>query len=418
MSDHEFKNVIEPKPLDMQEFNRLVTERLNLLECENHNHLVIAYEPFRSDTMSHVQAIKSWDDIGYHVEWITNTGDENIRTGLRIYSKDHLSEEDAIQVFKQVLVDFEMPDKLGWYDETEYYMYLGWANDTVRDYPKIKIPTKQEEFTYVEALKFIIQEVSDPKDYVVDAMKKLAWFYGSKKEHELELKYLEMAADEGDYDAACELGYMWYYGQHGEVNYAKAYHYFKEGMKGKGENAFYSKYKIADMYRFGLNVKKDEQKYRDMIYELLGEIGEPKTYETPFPEVAYRVAGIEAERGNNDEAVNLLIRAKRFLAIRLYYDNYWGSIQVMQRIVKKLYELTEFDENCFDFYDLIQLAGNQYSVQLIYLGELHEIEFSSDGGVALDGKWYRSVSEFIEKSILDGNRITAVCDELERMVII
>ena len=418
MADHEFTDVIKPNPISMQDFDRLVTNRLIKLECADKNYLVIAYEPFRDDTVSHVQAIRMWDDIGYRVEWATNTGDENERIGLKLYNKDHLSEEEALNVFKQVLVDFEMPDKAGWEDETEVSMYTGWAHYTVRDFSKIKTPTEQDEFTYVEALKYIIENITDPKDYVVDAMRKLAWFYASKKEHALERKYLEMAADEGDYDAACELGYMWYYGQHGEVNYAKAYHYFKEGIKADSENARYSKYKIADMYRFGLHVKKDVQKYQDIVYELLDEIGEPETIDTPFPEVAYRVAGIEAEKGNTEKAVDLLIRAKRFLAERLYYDDYWGYIDVMQRIIKKLYDLTEFDENYFDFYDIFHLSDTSSHVRFFFEGDSHEIEFSPDGEVALDGKWYRTASEFIGKSILGGRRITAVYDELGRMVIV
>ncbi len=418
MSDHLFEDVIQPKPLDTQEFDRLVTERLNLLENANNNHLVIAYSPFRWDTLSHVQAIKMWDDNGYRVEWATNTGEDNIRRGLKLYNKDHMSEEDAIQVFKKVLVDYEMPDKSEWEDETDISMYTGWAYYTIQDYSSIKTPTELEDITYVEALKYVIREVDGPKEYVLDAMKKLAWFYGNKKEFELERKYIEMVADEGDSDAACELGYMWYYGQHGEVNYAKAYHYFKEGVKGNSENALYSKYKIADMYRFGLHVEKDEQKYQDMIYELFDEIGEPKTTGTPFAEVAYRVAGIEADKGNVEKAVDLLVRAKNFLAERLYHDHYWGSIDIMQRIVNKLYELTEFDENWFNFYDMIHLAGSDRLVEFFYEGEIHRIEFEQGGDVALDGKWYRDVGAFLEKCSLGGQRITAVYDELGRMVIV
>ena len=171
MADHIFSDVIEPNPLDMQEFDRLVTERLNKLENAKDNHLVIGYEPYRDDTMSHVQAVKMWDDIGYRVEWATNTGAENRRIALKIYHKDHLSEEESIRVFKEILVDFEMPDKEGWEDTTEMEMYAGWAFLTVRDYSKIKNPTEQEQFAYVEALKYIIDEVDEPKSYEIDAMK-------------------------------------------------------------------------------------------------------------------------------------------------------------------------------------------------------------------------------------------------------
>ena len=57
-------------------------------------------------------------------------------------------------------------------------------------------------------------------------------------------------------------------------------------------------------------------------------------------------------------------------------------------------------------------------MRFFFEGDSHEIEFSPDGEVALDGKWYRTASEFIGKSILGGRRITAVYDELGRMVIV
>ena len=47
-------------------------------------------------------------------------------------------------------------------------------------------------------------------------MCELGWFYCSKKKFDLEIKYLEMAAEYGYLPAMEELGYMWYYGQHGE----------------------------------------------------------------------------------------------------------------------------------------------------------------------------------------------------------
>lgn len=418
MATNRFKETIENRPLTDEEFKTLVVDRMPLLN-EADDGIEFYYEPVRDDHVNESSVLVIPKNIGFLLKTVINSGVEREE---KIFMKEVTTKEEVVPLLRKILVEQQLPNTDEWNDSS-YWMHASMQSfKIIREYPLIENPTENDDFSYVEALQYIIIAIRDidgnPADEAVKAMRKLAAFYGDHREFELEKKYLEMAYDEGDYDAACELGYMWYYGQHGEVNYAKAYHYFKEGMKADSENAHYSKYKIADMYRFGLHVEKDVQKYQDMVYELFDEIGEPGTIGTPFPEVAYRVAGIETEKGNTEKAVELLIRAKRFLAERLYYDNYWGSINIMERIVKKMYSLTDFDRNCFDFYDIFHLAGNSDTVEFFYDSEVHRIEFMEDGSISLDGKWYVDIKEFIEKASLGGRRITAIYDELGRMVIV
>ncbi len=120
-------------------------------------------------------------------------------------------------------------------------------------------PTEEEEFLYTEALDLLINETKKPA-----YMTELGWFYCERKRFDLELKYLEMAAEFGDMDAMEELGYMYYYGQHGEKDYAKAYECFKKGAQSGNEvSKHWCRYKIADMYHYGYHVEKDEKKYRE-----------------------------------------------------------------------------------------------------------------------------------------------------------
>ena len=81
----------------------------------------------------------------------------------------------------------------------------------VNGYYDLENPTEDDDFRYTEALGFLIDTTKEPK-----YMYNLGWFYCSKKRFDLELKYLEMAAECGYTPAMEELGYMWYYGQHGE----------------------------------------------------------------------------------------------------------------------------------------------------------------------------------------------------------
>lgn len=69
------------------------------------------------------------------------------------------------------------------------------------------------------------------------------------------LKYYTLAADGGCRQAQENLGYCYYYGRDTEVDYEKAFHYFALGAF---DGYICSLYKIGDMYRNGYYVKKNE----------------------------------------------------------------------------------------------------------------------------------------------------------------
>ena len=66
------------------------------------------------------------------------------------------------------------------------------------------------------------------------------------------------------------------------------------------------------MYRFGCSVEKDEDKYREMIEDAYEQVKDPRFLNDPFPEISLRLAGIRADQGRKDEAIELLKKAKRF----------------------------------------------------------------------------------------------------------
>lgn len=73
-------------------------------------------------------------------------------------------------------------------------------------------------------------------------------------------------AAEYDYDQAYEcLGYIWYYGRTGKVDHKKAYEYFSKLMD-KGNPV--AAYKVADMYKNGYYVEKNQKKYEEIIEAL------------------------------------------------------------------------------------------------------------------------------------------------------
>ena len=285
------------------------------------------------------------------------------------------------------------------------------ALKALHDYYDTQASTADDEFKFTEALGYLIEETKDPK-----YMCELGWYYCSKKRFDLELKYLEMAAEYGYLPAMEELGYMWYYGQHGEKDYDKAFYYFSKGAEGDdyGGN-LWCKYKLADMYRYGCSVEKDEKKYREMIEEAYEQVKNPKFLNDPFPEIALRLAGIRDEQGRKDEAVKLLRKAKEFMAERLSVEAFWGHIEVMGRIVRYLYKLTKFDKERADFYDLFYLTEKPGKYMICYRNKKYEIKVEEEDGeraIGYAGKWYRSFEDFCQKAMIGKNCVTSIYDEI------
>ena len=284
------------------------------------------------------------------------------------------------------------------------------ALNILTEYYDKQCPIEEDEFLFTEALSYLIEETKDPK-----YMTELAWYYCSKKRFDIELKYLELAAKYGYIPAIEELGYMWYYGQHGEQDFKKAFTYFSRGAKADPDQmgSLWCKYKLADMYRFGCGVEKDEEKYRHMIEEAYGQVKDPQRLNDPYPEILYRLAGIRAEDGKKEEAAVLLRSAKRFMAERLSYEPFWGHIEVMGRIVRMLYELTPFDPDRGDFYDLAYLTQKPGTLSARCRGREYRIETAdeSEKEIRIDGKWYRNFEELCEKAEIENSKATAIYDE-------
>jgi TPR repeat protein len=104
------------------------------------------------------------------------------------------------------------------------------ARGYVTDYYVSETHSDEDKFSFVEALHFLIEERNDPND-----MHNLAWFYAEERAFDLQLKYLEMAAKQEFFPAYEGLGYYWYYGHGGTVDYEKAFHYFSKGAGSKDD---------------------------------------------------------------------------------------------------------------------------------------------------------------------------------------
>ncbi len=110
-------------------------------------------------------------------------------------------------------------------------------------------------------------------------------------------------------------------------------------------------------------------------------------------------------------------QAKVFLAERLQGGSFWGHIEVMERIIKDLYQIKPFPEDDPDFYDLFHISDRPATITFRH-GLIHpreytmEISDDTDRGIKFNDKWYRSFNELCDRGELEGRKITAIYDEL------
>ena len=265
--------------------------------------------------------------------------------------------------------------------------------------------SEEDFFLYTEALGFLIEKTHKPR-YMVE----LGGVYYARKDFDLALKYYEMAADLGSESAIEGLGYIWYYGRTGTVDYEKAFRYFSS-LK----HNIVAQYKVADMYKNGYYVEKDYDKYRQMIERLYEDVKDMQNPYAPVPEIFTRLAAIRTKEGKTDEAIRLYMEAKDVLAERIEYNPFFGNLTIMKYLIKNLYELKAPDLKHIDLFDLYELLTKPVKVSFKYDEEEHFAEaVEEDGEVVInfDGTWYRTTDDFFAKASIDGQRLVVIGWEL------
>lgn len=267
-------------------------------------------------------------------------------------------------------------------------------------------------FMFTEAAKFLIEETDDP-----EYMFSLGGIYYENKFFDLALKYYEMAAVRDYEPALLGLGYIWYYGRTGTVDYKKAFEYYSKA----GQNII-AQYKIADMYKNGHYVQHNYDKYKEIIERLYPAIRYTNNAGDPLPEICLRLAGIRENEDNTDEAVRLLCEGKSMLSSRIKYDPFFGNLAIMNNIIDMLYRISEFDTSRFDFYDLYYLLKMPVKVSFSYNGIRHIIESvkEQDGSISVcfDGRWFRTFNDVLTKAMLNGELITILTEKMKDFKII
>ena len=293
------------------------------------------------------------------------------------------------------------------------------ARGIITDYYLAESHSEDDKFLFVEAHHFLINIFHDPND-----MHNLAFHYAEERNFELYQKYLEMAASYGFLPAFEGLGYIWYYGQTGTIDYEKAFYYFSEGAKTRDDYLRIGcEYKIADMYKNGYYVQKDKSKYKEIIERLFDEISHPKDLVTIIPQefisvpgVYFRLAEIRAEEGKAHEAIHLLEEARIQLAEDLRRNpSWWGNIEEIEVVVLLMYEISIDWSNRWDLYDLFWLSKSECELSFVYNSCRFTVEcIEEDGRIIFkfNNKLFSDIYRFFERAKIGGRPITAIYSEL------
>ncbi len=277
------------------------------------------------------------------------------------------------------------------------------AKKIIQSFDENKLPSEEERFEYTEALQYLIRNDQD-----TEAMMCLGGYYYENREYPLALKYYEMAEECGSEEACLCLGYIWYYGRTGERDYEKAYRYFSKLME-KGNPV--ATYKVADMYKNGYFVEKDPARFEAMIEALYPVVTHTNNLFSPLPEVFLRLGGIRIKQKRKQEAEQLYLSARDFLAQRLLYDPFFGNLAIMKEIEEGLSYFQTKRPMDLDLYDLFNTLEKPCEVSFLYRGEEYVVRsVKEDGRCAIEfqDKWYRNVEEFFEKAELNGRRLTSL----------
>lgn len=271
----------------------------------------------------------------------------------------------------------------------------------LKELQRITLLNEDEEFEYTEILTYLIEETKNTH-YMVE----LGGFYYERRNFDKALKYYEMAYAYGNEWVSEGLGYIWYYGRTGEVDYEKAFHYYSKAAE---LGNLRSKIKVADMYKNGYFVDKDYAKYTEIIEESKHLVENTRYLNEPFPEIYTRLARIRKEQNRYEEAAELYLKAKDFLAERLLYTHFFGDRNVMKWLIEDLYTIIPFNETDFDLFDLYFLLKTPVTVTFRFQLKKYTVrstETEEGTAIEFEGKWFRTIDDFFEKAVISGLVLT------------
>lgn len=292
--------------------------------------------------------------------------------------------------------------------------------EEMHNFYKLDDPTEDEQFRFVEAMKYLI-DTAVFEDDIIAFSYNLAMYYRDIKNFNLAKKYFEIGVEHGSSLSREELGYLYYYGIDHQVDFEKAFKLFEQCDTRR------ALYMIADMYHYGQYVERDIYKCRRILEKLYEDVlserdDERFTISTLYPEIALRMAALNFEQEcNNRDDLESLLYGRLILSYRQSKRAFWGNLKTMRDILELTIDLVGAELDFEDIYDLMTLDIDKANVVFNFENVFYEISVSKDNDGRLyqfGGKYYRGADGFLEKARIDGKRITTIYDQISDIRII
>ncbi len=269
-------------------------------------------------------------------------------------------------------------------------------------------PSSTERFKFEEAMEYMIRTSSD-SNYIVG----LGSYYRGLGRTDLAMKYFEQAIAAGDIGVYECLAAVYLDEHSGMKDYARAFECFKTSWERSGSLQAYLE--MAEMYRNGWGVQKNEEVYRNIIEEVYREIGHSQFMGNPVSEVCIHLGEIRREQGRAEEALDLFIHARNFLVRRIKEYALEADFHEMERLVNSIYEIVEFDETNMDIFDLYFILQPATQVKFWYRQKQYMLAYVKDEegeAIRFNRQWYRSLTDFMCRGKIDGEPIIKVAAHL------
>lgn len=324
----------------------------------------------------------------------------------KMYTR-YVRKKELLQLFDEICLKRKIPDLSKWKMFHDFNSEKSINGD--RDEEKISKCTeiarswllgelsKDDYPLYFDSLEYLVEH---------DWAKEVGWhemFFEELEKKGLGEEILQVFKDTVNPHALNSIGYKYLYGKDCLPDYKKAYRYFYHAEKLGNMD---SRYHRALMFKNGLHVKKDYNKYVKMIESIVNEfIASGGENILPCIDFAFiELAKIYKEKGEDEKSLKYAFKAKWLNDARVYN---FLEISKMPEILDTIYSMIPFDENDMDIYDLLYLLKKPSKARFFAKGKLYKVESIDMNGycmVKFKNKYYKNAKEFFNKAIIEGKR--------------
>lgn len=280
------------------------------------------------------------------------------------------------------------------------------AKQKIKDYLMHRLDmNKEDEFVLDELCRYVYEQTGD----ISYLLEEVSDYKGDPKT--LEKIYL-LAIKCGDEHTSYMLGELYESGKLGKPDHAKAYEYYLRASKtrpvgdGKSFDSSYrsvhndAKIRLAQMYKYGVYVKKDTEMYKQLINEAYEDINDKDWKSVRYSEL-FAKAKLELEEGNVENGLRILYLARDEYFFLLEYMQQRRDYELLDEMNTCLYRYQEIDYTEISPKDITELLKKPLTISFLNDDIFYKISSYKDGEdmvIEFEGNLYRDPIDFIMKA--------------------